>query len=442
MRLEPAQIRELGTQLALSAVGPGLLTLPFGVSRAGLPLSAALLAFFMFLSAKVVLLLDEAKYSTKEQPTSYVKLTEFILGHRWKRAMECVVILNGLGVCISFMIFLGGFAPPALHSLFPNVNLVCFGRTPCLVFFSLVSIVLSSVKDFSALSWLNLVPVAGLLYTTIYLSLRVSLQIARGEIDLGSSMYSLVRHVPNYQTCLTPNIFLFTTMMQVNVLPIMSSFPDTGQQDIVKSLRYGHGSLLIFYLALGIVGYLASAGPTGHLSQNFTLDLPLTDLSVAFLRVVLVFTLLAIAPYQFVAIASAIVDLVKRLYHRKRFHKQDAELLLLENDALSSETESCSSNLEIAPRLEKHIILPQHSFKSRLVASTCLIGIAFSTALLTDKVATILSLTGGIGSTTLMCTAPFFIQRRLRPNKFICLLGISSVVGYVTTLMVFIDLLS
>lgn len=463
MRLESSQIKELGTQLALSAVGPGLLALPFGVSRAGLPLSAALLALFVYLSARVVLLIDNAKYVTPQHPTTYIKLTEVVLGTRWKRAMECVVVLNGLGVCISFMIFLGGFAPPAIQTItaryFPQIDCSIYGtRSQCLMLFSIITICLSSIKDFSALKWLNLIPVGGLLYTTIYLTIRVIVEVVSGEIVLSSTLYRLFWHMPDYQTLLTPNIFLFTTMMQVNVLPIMTAFPNTMRHDIVKSLRYGHGSLFAFYLCLATVGFISSAGTTPHgtVSQNFTNDLPITDLSVALLRIVLVLTLLSIAPYQFVAIASSMLDLVKRLRHDKKLSNDQIAVQLLEKEeTYPRRKRSCPSPIEettsddedqeyMCPPLDEipDKLVLHHSLRSRLLAASVLIGIALLTALMTDKVATLVSITGGIGSTTLMCTTPFFIQRRVDPsNKFIWLLAATSIVCYTTTILVFIDIL-
>eukprot|EP01057_Protomagalhaensia_wolfi_P000472 Protomagalhaensia_wolfi_Nauph_80__471@NODE_1264_length_1624_cov_28_270662_g973_i0_p1_GENE_NODE_1264_length_1624_cov_28_270662_g973_i0NODE_1264_length_1624_cov_28_270662_g973_i0_p1_ORF_typecomplete_len443_score57_11Aa_trans/PF01490_18/2_2e41Trp_Tyr_perm/PF03222_13/0_16_NODE_1264_length_1624_cov_28_270662_g973_i0651393 len=433
--------RSLGTQMALSAIGPGLLTLPYGMSVTGLGLGAFFLVAFVTLSAYVVVLIYQANNKSIKAGT-YAQLVEQVLGHKWKLFLEFIVILNGLGVCISFMIFLGGFAPPAMVSLaaFINPNYIPptdLGplRTHCLLFFSVVTAALSSFKDFTGLAWLNLVPVAGLSYTTVFLTLRVLLGVANGSIDFSSSTQALLFPSPSFNMFLTPNIFLFTTMMHVNVLPILGGFSSVTRTELVNALKLGHGTLFSFYLTIAVVGFL-SVFNGSSVAQNFTMNLPIQDVTVALLRVVLLVTLLSIAPYQFVSVCNIMLGL--------RFQRSNLEDL--ETDTYISMTDATPSLSEqtTAPSIDSGNSLDLangFSLTARFAASVALVGIALVVALWTDKVATLLSLIGGIGSTTLMCTAPFFITRKSNPrNKMVWVLALTAFVGYSTTLLAVLDL--
>eukprot|EP01053_Blabericola_migrator_P000101 Blabericola_migrator_1__100@NODE_1024_length_5666_cov_136_591534_g704_i0_p2_GENE_NODE_1024_length_5666_cov_136_591534_g704_i0NODE_1024_length_5666_cov_136_591534_g704_i0_p2_ORF_typecomplete_len470_score42_28Aa_trans/PF01490_18/3_1e47Trp_Tyr_perm/PF03222_13/5_5e06DUF4190/PF13828_6/34DUF4190/PF13828_6/4_3e03DUF4190/PF13828_6/1e02DUF4190/PF13828_6/1_3DUF4190/PF13828_6/1_2e04_NODE_1024_length_5666_cov_136_591534_g704_i028204229 len=455
-----SKVRQLGTQLALSAVGPGLLALPYGVAEAGLPLGILFMCFSVLISGWVVTILYDAKVGlSKRSAHSYSQLTEAVLGKRWRNCLELIVVLNGLGICISFMIFLGGFAPPAIQTLmtylFPDSYkppaTMQGERVICLCAFALITIALSSIKDFSHLKWLSHVPVIGLTYTTLFLTCRIGYKWHKGELDVTQSLYNSLTHHPTYTTLLTPNIFLFSTMMQVNVLPILATFPDTSKHGLIQSLRLGHGTLFLFYLLLAIVGYVSAAtskdgiSPIGVVSQNFTLDLPIEDISVAFLRIVLVITLLSIAPYQFVNVAGCILGFVERKRTQKR-DVSDADLATchsLSASLLSTTTRHESGPSEdedlefLGPRASAVDRITHHfSLTSRLLAATGLVTVAFIVALVTDKVATLLSIVGGVGSTTLMCTAPFFIKRAIDPSsKAMWILAVTFIAAYSTTIL-------
>eukprot|EP01056_Protomagalhaensia_sp_Gyna25_P001253 Protomagalhaensia_sp_Gyna_25__1252@NODE_1625_length_1679_cov_83_198171_g1289_i1_p1_GENE_NODE_1625_length_1679_cov_83_198171_g1289_i1NODE_1625_length_1679_cov_83_198171_g1289_i1_p1_ORF_typecomplete_len444_score40_26Aa_trans/PF01490_18/9_5e42Trp_Tyr_perm/PF03222_13/0_0049_NODE_1625_length_1679_cov_83_198171_g1289_i1961427 len=433
--------RSLGTQMALSAIGPGLLTLPYGMSVTGFGLGAFFLAAFVTLSAYVVVLIYQANNKSIKAGT-YAELVEQVLGHKWKLFMELIVIINGLGVCISFMIFLGGFAPPAMVSLvaFINPNYIPptdLGplRTHCLLFFSVVTAALSSFKDFTGLAWLNLVPVAGLSYTTVFLTLRVLLGVANGSIDLPSSSQALLFPPQSFNMFLTPNIFLFTTMMHVNVLPILAGFSSVTRSELVNALKLGHGTLFSFYLTIAVVGFL-SAFNGSSVAQNFTMNLPIQDVTVALLRAVLVVTLLSIAPYQFVSVCNIMLGL--RLQRRSLEDRETDTYMSLTDATPSLSDQTTAPSIDSSSSLDP---ADGFSLTARFAASVALVGIALVVALRTDKVATLLSLIGGIGSTTLMCTAPFFITRKSNPrNKMVWVLALTAFVGYSTTLLAVFDL--
>eukprot|EP01053_Blabericola_migrator_P000135 Blabericola_migrator_1__134@NODE_1034_length_5642_cov_130_008251_g704_i1_p2_GENE_NODE_1034_length_5642_cov_130_008251_g704_i1NODE_1034_length_5642_cov_130_008251_g704_i1_p2_ORF_typecomplete_len462_score41_28Aa_trans/PF01490_18/1_1e19Aa_trans/PF01490_18/3_4e19Trp_Tyr_perm/PF03222_13/6_6e07Trp_Tyr_perm/PF03222_13/6_8e03DUF4190/PF13828_6/46DUF4190/PF13828_6/3_4e03DUF4190/PF13828_6/98DUF4190/PF13828_6/1_2DUF4190/PF13828_6/1_3e04_NODE_1034_length_5642_cov_130_008251_g704_i128204205 len=447
-----SKVRQLGTQLALSAVGPGLLALPYGVAEAGLPLGILFMCFSVLISGWVVTILYDAKVGlSKRSAHSYSQLTEAVLGKRWRNCLELIVVLNGLGICISFMIFLGGFAPPAIQTLmtylFPDSYkppaTMQGERVICLCAFALITIALSSIKSECHRGDHGRI--------TQPPPVQIGYKWHKGELDVTQSLYNSLTHHPTYTTLLTPNIFLFSTMMQVNVLPILATFPDTSKHGLIQSLRLGHGTLFLFYLLLAIVGYVSAAtskdgiSPIGVVSQNFTLDLPIEDISVAFLRIVLVITLLSIAPYQFVNVAGCILGFVERKRTQKR-DVSDADLATchsLSASLLSTTTRHESGPSEdedlefLGPRASAVDRITHHfSLTSRLLAATGLVTVAFIVALVTDKVATLLSIVGGVGSTTLMCTAPFFIKRAIDPSsKAMWILAVTFIAAYSTTIL-------
>lgn len=101
---------------------------------------------------------------------------------------------------------------------------------------------------------------------------------------------------PTFRSFLTFNNFLFSTMMQVNVIPLLKDFRSSiSIASVVTPAVFGsHSMLLIFYCLVSYLGCLVVGSVVQDgtpIQQNFITSLPMAIYSVVLLRIILVVTL-------------------------------------------------------------------------------------------------------------------------------------------------------
>lgn len=423
-------------------------------------------------------------------------------------------------------------------------------RTFCLSVIACGCVLLASVWDSAQTTLVtDLIPILGLGLTMVLLALRLiqspgfdaerfarllwqRLVFVRGSTSLVSRLKSF-------------NLCLFSTMMQVNVMPILRGRSRaflSQTRNVRMAVIFSHSALFLIYASIAVLGAMTvftqrgaeahgqtlaethgqtlaepmsdrSMGMPLKVAQNFMTQLPLHDKTILTVRLVLSLSLIAIAPYLFVAIALGILDLFRAEYENGSTKICESVVADYANSKetkwtlhfLARETVDSRTN-EVAPQsgnavadagadvnfsqLEKGVcskfwrlsepspfsywpiqdsdgdegvnvfkhpvpftkslacsdsrafnltLAPSdqdssrgarndprfsndasgasdsarasHSFLETNVALVLLISLALSVALVTQNVAAVLSFTGGVGTTTLMCLIPFFLQR-------------------------------
>ncbi|KFH14002.1 putative transmembrane amino acid transporter, partial [Toxoplasma gondii MAS] len=219
-----------------------------------------------------------------------------------RRAVDAIIVLNGLGVCLSFLVFLGDFLPASLENLqlFPHAT----DHRAALLCASMVVIFPLSVQPrLSALRHFAFFPVCALLFSlscVVYRSLHL-LREQTAPIRLVNLNWNFFKSF---------NVFLFAFMQHINVCPIGRELQNPTDPRVYKvSLR---AALLEYclYTPIATLGYLSFRGVT---KQNFMLNYSSEDQLMHVCTLLLSFSMVLGVPLTLIPTVDSMFSLLRSL---------------------------------------------------------------------------------------------------------------------------------
>ncbi|CEM23469.1 unnamed protein product [Vitrella brassicaformis CCMP3155] len=296
--------------LVCSALGTGVLTLPYAFSQLGWVLGSVLLVVSGAVASLTIFILMGAIRVTGS--LTYSKMMgKAMNSHRWERVTDGIIVFYVIGCCISYFVFLGDFTPRILEAIpCPEI----FRDRTLLLTLSLILIwPLSCVKRLSALRHIALLPIFSIIITSIVVIVQAPHLIHEAfKTGMRPEAFSLSWNSPK-----AVNIFLFAYMAHVNVVPVAEEiFEREPNTSLLACFKLGVTACLIefaLYAPLAFVGYLSWLGLT---RQNFTTNYSATDPAFFLCRILLSISMVVAVPINVFAAAKSCVSLARHLWGR------------------------------------------------------------------------------------------------------------------------------
>jgi len=249
--LQPGSVRSCTVALAATALGAGALAIPYAFSLTGLVLGLVTMTLAAFVSSlSLQILIVAARYSNCQ---SYAALLELASGKRWASVvLDVAIILNGIGAITCILIFEGDFLPAIFSSPPWFGHGLAVSRRISVGASALAAYPLCLPEKLSALRYVALAVPLVLLTTAAIVWVErpeaINRSAGRGEIKLWD--FQLGRWLQ--ATVIMVNAFT----NQQNAVPSGNQMDSPSVARIVKATV--NANLIIFGLlaALGVGGYL------------------------------------------------------------------------------------------------------------------------------------------------------------------------------------------
>jgi amino acid permease len=301
--LKPESVRTVSSSLISTALGTGVLSIPFALSLHGLLLGVGTLTVAAFASALSLQVLIVASRYT--ETTSYAQLLEVAVGHPSASiALDAAILLNGFGGVACLLIFEGDFLP-AIFGFFPTWPQI--SRNMAILVVAGLTWPLSLPAELTALRHITiLAPLALLLTAMVVFSeapTRFHDATFRGEslklVDY--SWFSWFQGVA----------LLFNAFTnQQNAVAAGNAMARPSVARIVKSTLTATLVVWAILVAVGVGGYTSWLGDT---KGDFILNYPQDSASICLCRILLSFGIAAVIPVAANPTSASLSQLLTRL---------------------------------------------------------------------------------------------------------------------------------
>lgn len=256
--------------LTMSAIGVGVIGLPFSVSKTGVingGFALILFAFISFISAYYI-----ASISFFYASNTYQGLAEKLYGPKFSLLVSLAVFAMGYSECVSYLIIIRDI----LLTLVRNITLsyVLFGIVNAGIIFPLICYKrIQSLGFTSSLAFIAL----------ILFVLSVALNYVWAEIDGNTIMRARKGHIVlysfNIRSFMALGIFMFAYSINVNVPTIMSEVPmiktkffSKDNKPILKLLGGTYAICFVLYSIVAFSGYATFFDNTkGDIIKSFSI---------------------------------------------------------------------------------------------------------------------------------------------------------------------------
>lgn len=281
--------------LCNSAIGAGVLSLPFAFMRAGL-VGCFLLCVVLGL-AEAFTLYVLSKFAERYDAHSYGSLVRKALGKKLSGILSTILLIYLWGSCIAYLVIVGDTFSSLVYQQFGDI-LLADRRLLITGFGLLVILPLCFPRNLSALEWISLAAVIGFVYTAVVIVIRGSEIVADRQphfagVKLFELNYGMLFAIPIvvFGFNCHPNVVSIFSELQEYPHRIISALPGSprgytplhslapkprshkliGMLGVIASATT---LIMVGYLAVGMVGYLAY---TDAVSSNILNTLPPDD---------------------------------------------------------------------------------------------------------------------------------------------------------------------
>jgi len=270
--------------LSNSAIGAGILALPFAVRESGLALG---ILFMVLMSLTLCFTLKILIWTNRIQPAakSYEKLVWAIFGKKVSILVTASVILTTFGACTGFLVIIADLLPPIVKQIVDNDFLA--DRRTITIAVSIIGIIpLACLPNFNSLRFSSTMAIVSVTFTVFVVILRSSQSLVDGPSV--SSHYKAFNLGLGIFDALPLISFAFGCHMQL--IPIFgeltdSHIPSRGNAVIISTNLL----CLVLYSLTAIFGYLEfPSSDEGNILKNYHCDDVLVNVARAFLCFVIV----------------------------------------------------------------------------------------------------------------------------------------------------------
>ncbi|PFH35161.1 transmembrane amino acid transporter protein [Besnoitia besnoiti] len=295
--IERGSVRGSIFTLASSCLGAGVLATPYAMQECGLAVGLALLCLHAFVSffTTYILLTSSKLFRT----STYADLAHRAVPALPRSLVDMIIVLNGLGVCLSFLVFLGDFLPASLESLglLPHAT----DYRGLLLCASMVVIVPLSIQPrLSALRHFAFFPVCALLFS-------LSCVVYRAGSLMQEQTNPVVLVSWNWNFFKSFNVFLFAFMQHVNVCPIGRELQNPSDPRVYKVSLRAAALEWCLYAPIATIGYLSFRGNS---KQNFMMNYRTDDRLMHVCTFLLSFSMILGVPLTVIPTVESLFNLM------------------------------------------------------------------------------------------------------------------------------------
>jgi len=286
-KLLPGSQRACVLTFVATALGSGVLALPFAFAKVGLVLGALMLTVACLLGAiSLTILMMAARYT--EAPTFAALLASATGSAKAGLLMDAIVLIYGTASLVALFIFEGDFLPAILQSFtggegqWPTPS-----RERCIIATALLAWPLVLPSEVSALRYVAAFsPFAILLMGFTVLAevprqLAIDVIVNRNAVDHSHLKFWDATPVEFLQAM---SIFFFSVMCHTNAVPVAQMLERPSVYRIVKVACFTNLLCWVLYMLIGIGGYLSFRGAV---QGDFLLNYPTTSMPIQFCRALL-----------------------------------------------------------------------------------------------------------------------------------------------------------
>jgi len=294
--------------LVSSAMGAGCLSLPFMLKTAGIIPGLFMLALGAVLAhLSLVVLMSCARYTESDSFSQLVALTmDSKPSGRPSRMVDVVIAVYGIAAVLCYLMFIGDFFLGIAQSPVLQLNL---SRETLIVVISLVVVwPLSLPRNLSALRHVCVLSVAAICLTAIAVALKTPGYAKLGSVEADADEWRLVWWKSDpYAMLQSFSIALFSFAAHTNAVPVATSLKQADGASIWTVSLYSVGIEFVFYLLMGLAGYVSFRGYT---EQDFILNYRNDDMTMFLVRCVYGVVVCLGAPINLSPAASSILGLL------------------------------------------------------------------------------------------------------------------------------------
>jgi amino acid permease len=271
--MQPSSVRACVITLMATALGSGVLTLPYAFSKVGVVLGIVLLTVAAFLgSLSLMILMVSSRYAEAE---SYSQL--LVLATGWKSAgsfLNFVLAVYGTAALLALLIFEGDFLPAIAASLGYEL-----GRTQAILAAAVTVWPLVLPEKVSALRYVAAVSPFAILFVAGNVIVQEPLRAqelekfaaAASRNNSLAASETLTSAVANAMQAAT--IFAFSVMCHMSAVPVGYMLERPSVARIVKVAWYTNAGCWCLYLLIGVGGYLSFQNMVkGDFLLNYSVD--------------------------------------------------------------------------------------------------------------------------------------------------------------------------
>jgi len=295
--------------LVSSAMGAGCLSLPFMIKRAGLIPGLLMLCLGAILAhLSLMVLMSCAKYTSS---SSMAKLVELASGIKMGPAVDIVIAVYGISAVLCYLIFIGDFftgivGSPMLGLPMSRESLI-IGVSVCVVW------PLSLPRDLSALRHVCVLSVLAICVTAVAVAWKVPDYIEAHAAVADSEEWQIKMWSSDPVALLQSfSIAIFAFAAHTNAVPVANALRQADGASIWRVSLYSVCIELIFYVLMGLGGYLSFRGFT---KQDFILNYRNDDLAMFVVRCIYGIVVCLGAPINLSPAASSILGLFSNERH-------------------------------------------------------------------------------------------------------------------------------
>jgi len=395
--------------LVMTAMGSGVLALPWAFSKCGLPLGTVMLGVGAMASYQSLKLLANSGYATTK--TNYSAVVESVLGPTLSAILQFILFFYAMGACISFFVFVGVIIPAVVEGL--DGPQMLKNRTTALLVVAVFPVLpmayVRRIGTFRYLSIFSIACIVGVIAFIISMSPFEALShhvdmefILKGELFSTSPSGAIRTWL---SSC---SIMIFSYCCHLNMFSTSFEMNDPTPRRVNKILARSVTIEFLIYLLVGAGGALSFGNKTDPVILANYPKHHVWHANIARCGVIL--ALLVCIPVNLFAARGVLYD-------------------------------------ALASRIEKADWQP--SFSLHVFLSTILVGLCVTVAIFEEDIVCIIGILGGGGAVTFMFVLPMLTARNLQlAGKFencetigrsqsrplllwrVFILGIVSVVGY------------
>jgi len=261
--LQPGSVRTCALTLVATALGSGLLALPYAFSRVGVMLGVlALFVAGCFGLLSLNILIVASRYT---EATSYAALLALATGSKAAGVvLDVCLAIYGCAVLLALLIFEGDFVPAVLN-YFPS--LPHFSRTHCILMVAGAAWPLVLPAQVSALRYVAALAPFAILAVAAHVIFHLP------QYFDGSDQPSPAEKLTIAEGLQAASIFVYSVMCHMNAIPVAHMLDRPSVERIVKVTVYSTAVLWCLYLGVGIGGFLSfRSAVQGDFLRNYPTD--------------------------------------------------------------------------------------------------------------------------------------------------------------------------
>jgi len=307
--------------LVSSSMGAGCLSLPFMMKRSGIILGFILLVLGALLAhLSLVVLMSCARYTESRSMSHLVSLASGGRGQGLLRGLftsshtvDIVIAVYGVAAVLCYLIFIGDFFSGIAKS--PLINSAISRETLIVTIAATVVWPLSLPRSLTALRYVCVLSVMAICLTSVAVACKApSYARSRGSLGEdtsaeGEEAWELKWWNPDIPSALQSfSISLFAFAAHTNAVPVATSLRRADGSSIWCVSLYSVCIELVFYVLMGLGGYLSFRGLT---KQDFILNYSNDDVSMFLVRCIYGIVVCLGAPINLSPAASSIQGLLR-----------------------------------------------------------------------------------------------------------------------------------